>query len=292
MVNGLWPQTGYVLRASGVMARHPGAAAERIRGRFDRSRDQHAMRASGLSTDELYPIDQNWARNLHAALGSSWPCTCEADADALYSEIMADFRARGFPEQYAGWCDGGHTFTTASWALVTHLQPRTVVETGVARGVTSRFVLEGLERTGFGRLWSVDLPTVDPQFHPQIAAAVPEQLRERWTFVSGTSRQRLPALVADAGGIDLFIHDSLHTGSNLRFELECAWEAVRPGAAVLVDDVYQNLVFHQFVEKVRPTWSTVAANPDGSYRFGILLKGHDEDSTHGGARSTIAATES
>jgi hypothetical protein len=254
------------------MARDPRAAAERIRGRLDRRRDLRALEASGLSSDELYPIDRDWLAGLHEALGQAWPCPCEAEAEALYGEIMADFRARGFPEHYDGWCDGGNSFTKAAWALVLHTRPRSVVETGVARGVTSRFLLEGLERVGSGQLWSVDLPSIDSQYHPQIAAAVPDRLRARWTLASGTSRHALPALVARARPIDLFVHDSLHTGPNLRFELERAWGSLRPGSAVLVDDVYQNLVFREFVGEVGPRWSTIGANPDGSYRFGILIK--------------------
>jgi hypothetical protein len=42
-----------------------------------------------------------------------------------------------------------------------HLRPDTVVETGVAHGVTSRVIREGLERNRSGHLWSVDLPAVD-----------------------------------------------------------------------------------------------------------------------------------
>jgi hypothetical protein len=266
------------------MARHPGAAAERIRGRLDRGRDLRALEASGLSADELYPIDPNWMARLHDALGQPWPCSCEAEAEALYGEIMADFRARGFPERYAGWCDGGRSFTKAAWALVLHTRPQAVVETGVARGVTSRFLLEGLERAGRGQLWSVDLPSVDSQYHPQIAAAVPDRLRDRWTLATGTSRHLLPAVVARARPLDLFVHDSLHTGNNLRFELDRAWGALRPGSPVLVDDVYQNLVFREFVGEIGPRWSTVGANPDGSYRFGILIKqgsatGEDPEAT-------------
>ena len=147
-----------------------------------------------------------------------------------------------------------------------------MVETGVARGVTSRFVLEALERNGGGNLSSIDLPSLDSRFHDQIGIAVPDRLRDRWTYVSGTSRQRLRHLLAELGEIDLFIHDSIHTGSTTHFELESAWRVLRPGGALLVDDVYQNLAFREFVEAMRPRWSVVAANPDGSYRFGVVLK--------------------
>ncbi len=152
-----------------------------------------------------------------------------------------------------------------------------MVETGVARGVTSRFVLEALERNGHGHLSSVDLPSTDSRFHSQIGIAVRDRDRDRWTYLQGTSRHRIPSLLARLGEIDLFIHDSLHTGSTTRFEMDHAWEALRPGGALLIDDVYQNMAFHEFVETVRPRWSGIGANADGSYRFGIILKERDLD---------------
>lgn len=271
MGNGLWAQTGYVLRATGVMARDPSAAAERVRGRLDRRGDGRILRRTGLTTDELYPIDPNWLHALHDALGQHWPCSCEAEAEAIYEEIMAVFDERGLTERYGRWCDGSRAFTKAAWALTVHRRPRTIVETGVARGVTSRYVLEALVRAGEGRLASVDLPSVDSRFHDQIGAAVPEQLRERWTLVSGTSRQRLPEVLAELGEIDLFIHDSLHTGRNVRFELDNACAVLRPGGAILVDDVYSNLAFRELVAATAPRFTCIGANPDGSYRFGMLI---------------------
>ena len=119
--------------------------------------------------------------------------------------------------------------------------------------MTSRFVLDALEQNGEGHLSSVDLPSVDSRFHSQIGIAVPERHRDRWTYVQGTSRQRLPRLLADLGEVDLFIHDSVHTGSTTRFEIDRAWEVLRPGGALLVDDVYSNLAFADFVETMPAT---------------------------------------
>ena len=60
----------------------------------------------------------------------------------------------------AGGDDGDRAQAEAIWCLVAHLRPATVVETGVAHGLTSRVILEGLHRNGNGHLWSVDLPAV------------------------------------------------------------------------------------------------------------------------------------
>jgi Methyltransferase domain len=275
MSPGLRSQLGYVIRASSVMVRDPLAGMERVKGRLSRREDDRAFLADRRSIDEIYPIDVEWLLHLHQALECEWPCVCGSEAEALYAEIMEMFRSRGLPEKYADWCDGGRGFTIAAWCLTRHLRPQTVVETGVARGVTSRFVLDALEQNGDGHLSSVDLPSTDPRFHSQIGIAVPERHRDRWTLVSGSSRQQLPGLLTGLGEIDLFVHDSLHTGSNTRFELHQSWEVLRPGGAMLVDDVYQSLAFSQFVADVQPKWFVIGANADASYRFGVILKTAD-----------------
>ena len=50
------------------------------------------------------------------------------------------------------------------------------METGVAHGVTSRVILEALERLGSGHPWSIDLPAMDSALHDSIGIAVPGSL--------------------------------------------------------------------------------------------------------------------
>jgi predicted O-methyltransferase YrrM len=139
--------------------------------------------------------------------------------------------------------------------LVRHLRPETVIETGVARGFTSRFILEALERNGSGHLWSVDLPPMRaPKLHPHIGAAVRPELHHRWSYVKGTSRQHLPNLLAQLKQVDLFVHDSRHTERNVLFELTQAWSALRVGGAVVADDIHENWGFDSFSRRVSPSF--------------------------------------
>lgn len=264
-------QLGFVARATGVMLKHPISGAERVRGRIDRRRDSRALRACGLSIGELYPVDVDWLQHLHEALGWRWPCPAVAEAELLHNEVRAMFAAKGLPDHYQNWCDGGPAFTKAAWCLTTHLEPTTIVETGVARGVTSRLVLEALARNGLGRLYSIDLPAVDSKYHSQIAIAVPERLRHDWTILNGSSRRQLPRLLANLDTLDFFIHDSLHTGRNTGFEISQAWRIVKPGGALLIDDVYQSLAFHDFANTTRLRFACIGANDNGGYPFAIAI---------------------
>jgi hypothetical protein len=122
-------------------------------------------------------------------------------------------------------------------------------------------------------LWRIDLPPlVESRLEPEIAVAVPQERRERWTLCLGSSRRRLPGLLDRLGSIGLFVHDSLHTERNVRFELDHAWGALQPGGALVVDDVDYNPGFAGFASATVDGSSLVAAHDDGRRLFGVILK--------------------
>jgi hypothetical protein len=57
---------------------------------------------------------------------------------------------------------------------------------------------------------------------------------------------RRQELLFHLGPIDLFIHDSLHSERNVRFELDRAWAAMAPKGALGVDDLDGNWDFRSF----------------------------------------------
>jgi hypothetical protein len=101
---------------------------------------------------------------------------------------------------------------------------------------------------------------------------VPERLYERWTLLHGSSRRRLPDLVGDLREIDLFLHDSMHTTRNLRFELEQVWPALRPGGVVLIDDVEKNVATGRFLKAHPETASVIAPSDDGKVLLACIVK--------------------
>jgi hypothetical protein len=266
---------GYKVRASGNMLRHPVRGIERIRGRVDRRQDWRELAQTGTPPSELYGAVDDWRPLLHAAVNVPWPCEVAGSFAAVWDATISGLRAAGLRvgiASYGGWNDGDVQQAEALWCLVGHLHPDKVVETGVAHGLTSRIILEGLRRQGTGHLWSVDLPAVDPALHSEIGMAVPKDLRSRWTYVPGTSRERLPRVVAAVGQFDLFIHDSLHTARNLCFELDTAWPMMRPGGVAVVDDIDHSLGFRAFVDRSAPGTSIAARHVTGEGLWGIAVK--------------------
>ncbi len=231
-----------------------------------------------------YASDADWERKLHQHFGLDLPCQATSEFWGLWPRVMQALEAEGIrpgPGSFRTYNDGDAGFTRAIWCLARHLKPNRVIETGVAHGVTSRIVLDALQKNGQGRLWSIDLPPLERDWQVQVGIAVGSEHKGRWTYIKGSSRRRLPPLLSELGQIDLFIHDSLHSERNVLFELESAWAALRPGGAIVVDDVDVNRAFEQFTQRLAPHQSMICeaepVSPDvrrfnKKGLFGIIFK--------------------
>lgn len=175
------------------------------------------------------------------------------------------------------------------YALVRKREPDVVVETGVYNGVSTASILLALAANDRGRLHSIDNSralraglgdaesadgaTTDRELdgrarhyrreRPSCAEPggarlvpdrepgwiVPDRLRDRWALTAGRSQRELPRLLADLGGIDVFLHDSEHSVSGMLFEFDLAYEWLRPGGLVLSSHVEWNDAFETFVEE-------------------------------------------
>lgn len=137
------------------------------------------------------------------------------------------------------------------------LEPEIVIETGVAYGVSSSFILRALRENGKGHLYSVDLPPLRRRYEKYWGIAVGEPLMSRWTLLRGSSRRVLPGLLEEVGVVDLFVHDSLHTARNMRQEFGRIWPRLRGGGMVVADDVERNLAFGELHVRKPLYWSVV-----------------------------------
>jgi hypothetical protein len=246
----------------------PGDGLDRLLGRARR------VFNGGEAPRYDHGADTEWERHMHEQIGAPWPCPAASEFAALWPQVLAELAGEGLAVgrgAYGGWDDADQGFARAVWCLARHLHARKAIETGVARGITSRILLEAM-RGGDGHLWSIDLPALDAAIHTEIATAVPAALRDGWTYLSGTSRRCLPPLLAQLGEIDLFVHDSSHTDRNLRFELQSAWRGLARGA-IVADDIDRNRAFVRFARAQAGARWLVAGADDGQAQFGVLLKG-------------------
>jgi Methyltransferase domain len=231
---------------------------------------RHDYRAS-------YKADPEWEARLHSWLAAAWPCPEGAMVDTLTREVELELQTQGLRMgrgTYGEYSDADLSMVRAVWCTVLHQRPSVVIETGVARGVTSRIVLEALDRNDLGHLWSIDLPHPQKkELHVQIGAAVPSSHRGRWSYVEGSSRRRLPSLLRSIAQVDLFIHDSLHTARNTRFEMEQTLRTLASEGIMIVDDISPHQAFAEFARDFPQLETLVCPHSDraGSF-FGIVHK--------------------
>ncbi len=269
------------------LLKHPRAVADLAANPIEvwtRVQDVYVARREQRGPQCKYEFADNWGHWLHGRLDAHWPCTFTSEFWGLWPEVISELEAKGIrvgPESFGPSNDGDAGLVRAIWCLTRHLKPNHVIETGVAHGVTSRFILEALGRNGGGHLWSIDLPPIERDWRKQVGMAVGDRYPDRWTYIEGSSRRRLPGLLSQLGQIDLFIHDSLHSERNVRFELDRAWAALKPGGAIVVDDVDANWGFWSFTQNFSGHESMICEaeplHPDlrrfnKKGIFGIILK--------------------
>lgn len=150
-------------------------------------------------------------------------------------------------------------------ALVYALQPRRVIETGVASGASSTMILEQLAHQSDAMLVSIEIEGPKSAFYGEL---IPEHLRPFWQLHIQKDQPLLPELLAEIGEIDLFLHDSRHSVYHMLWEYELAWQYLRPGGCLASHDILTTSAFQQF--QTQHSSQIVAGASIGN--FGFLIK--------------------
>lgn len=148
------------------------------------------------------------------------------------------------------------------YAIIRAVRPRTVVETGVASGSSSWFILEALDRNGQGELYSVDLPverwsqsdyrTLDRVSLPankEPGWLVPDRLHRRWHLHLGDSRVELRKTLELVSSCEVFLHDSEHSYEVMSLEYALAFDHMSAGGVIISDDIRWNDAWSDFTKK-------------------------------------------
>jgi len=202
------------------------------------------------------------------------PALRETEEDTR--RLLEDIRGRDpFRPRWAA----DSRFARLGYLLCRLISPSVVLETGVAYGVSSAFILRALEENGGGMLHSVDLPPLRTEYERFWGVAVPDALRGRWRLHRGSSARILPPLLEETRTVDLFVHDSLHTHRNMSREFDTVWPRLRSGGVILADDVERNRAFGELRQKNPALWRVVQDREESPLHgraapvvFGVVVK--------------------
>lgn len=170
----------------------------------------------------------------------------EAEYDGLdwfhdvYGERVGTVHEAGVLEDSTHWRDG-----KTLYVVCRALEPSVAVETGVLFGSFDAHVLAAMEMNGHGQLHSLDLPGRPPGPF-DYGHLIPDRCRDRWRLHTGDAGEMLGDLLADVGPLDLFLHDSDHRKSHMRFEYETALPHLAGGGVLASHDVRLSSLFEEF----------------------------------------------
>lgn len=146
------------------------------------------------------------------------------------------------------------------------LRPEIVIETGVANGFSSSFILQAITLNKKGRLFSIDLPNQPGQeIKNKVGWIIPENLKLQWNLIFGDSKKELIPLLEKLKSIDVFYHDGDHSYENMLFEYKLAWNFLKNDGFLLSDDITDNNAFSEFSERVKGIGTEL-------FKLGILRK--------------------
>lgn len=126
------------------------------------------------------------------------------------------------------------------------IKPEKIVETGVAYGKSTSYILQALNENNKGTLYSIDLVNKSWQPIKMVGSMIPNRLKNRWKFVEGESSKKLEPLLRSIGSIDIFYHDSLHTYKNMMYEFRTSWPFIKKDGILISDDVGSNDAIYDF----------------------------------------------
>ena len=147
-------------------------------------------------------------------------------------------------KQYSSWDFSiGSSLGMILYVICRSQKPDIIVETGVASGVSSSYILCALEQNNHGQLYSIDQPWWQDK---QSGWIIPDYLRHRWHLIKGKSSAKLVPLLTNVGEIDIFLHDSEHTYKNMLWEFQTAWTYLKSGRLMLAHNIDTNDAFADF----------------------------------------------
>jgi hypothetical protein len=153
------------------------------------------------------------------------------------------------------------------YTVIRLLKPEIVLETGVASGISSAYILFALSENKKGKLFSIDLPyEVDKKYplnyikkegetfipkEKKPGWLIPEELKKEWHLELGKSSEKLSLLLNKLKSVDIFIHDSEHSYENMIWEYKTVWPFLKEEGILFSHDVNWNSAFDEFCKEIK-----------------------------------------
>ncbi len=186
--------------------------------------------------EELISHNLPMSKNMYSAFDSDF-LKLSQKLNKRYSEVALNYPIK------SGMTNSELKFL---YFAVRTLKPETVVESGVANGVSTFFITEALMQNHKGALVSIDISK-------DVGSLLTDAQRKDWNLVvlSRPTARTLRKTLDGLRGIDIFLHDSSHFYDWQKLEYDEAWKRIRKGGLLISDDVDYTYAFYQFSKEQR-----------------------------------------
>ena len=147
--------------------------------------------------------------------------------------------------EYPEWYAIEHETSFLYYAICRHITPNNVLETGIANGHSSFFLLQAIKKNGQGTLHSVDIAD-------NVGTLLNDEERENWTLhiLDSPQRRSFSKILDSIQPLELFVHDSDHTYGWQMFEYRAAYKALGGNGVLLSDDIDHSYAFVDFCAEI------------------------------------------
>jgi predicted O-methyltransferase YrrM len=251
-----------------VLLRRPGEFVDRLAAVAQVKLDRFSRRPPAYTATDwdsaIHSIGAELATELSIFLG-------EGGLRQIEEQVRKRTAAMPPDAPFESFHNGDLRLARLLYAICRIMKPTIVLETGTCYGVSSAFILKALQSNGAGALHSVDLPPLAKSGDRFVGQLIPDELRPRWSLYRGASRRVLPGLLSTLGKVDLFLHDSLHTYSNILMECEAVAGHLSRPSVVIVDDIQDNTAFLEWTARSKPSLCVAVQEHQKKALFGVAL---------------------
>jgi len=214
--------------------------AEKIYKKYFRSADRPSLQ-------ELYSVADVQTNNIDKLFLALKINNFLKEKENEFNKVFLNYKKRLkrikpiYPEDYSITYDEAKIL----YMLTLYIKPQIFLETGIANGTSSFFILSAIKKNGFGKLISVDIKN-------DVGAIVPESLKDNWDLkiLEGDLRNSFKNLVLSIQKIDIFLHDSDHSYSWQSFEYNIAFNKINKNGLFVSDDIDSSCAFIDFYKRL------------------------------------------
>jgi predicted O-methyltransferase YrrM len=128
------------------------------------------------------------------------------------------------------------------YSFIRIVKPLKLVETGVADGVSTYFILNAIKNNGQGKLYSIDISN-------DVGTLLSNNEKQNWELHILKSKGDFRKYLSKIFPFDIFIHDSNHSYFWQYYEYSTALEFITSNGFIMSDDVDYSYAFLDFCKR-------------------------------------------